>query len=472
MPADDLTTGSSVLPGASLEDKSITDSSPRSTRDIYRSIWRMGYPSMIGFAATNLYTLADMFWVARLGPEQVAALTFFAAFYWAVSSFNMIAGTGSVAVIARRFGEGDMRRTEIAIGEAFILKFILAAMVCGFGYWLTPRIMMVLGAEGVVLRDAVTYGRILFFGMIFNFPAWTVYTALRGIGQPRAAMILMIGSTVFNAILDPFLIFGLWGLPRLEVAGAAWASVIGFGLTVTIGLILFFAGAFKARLSLSVLRQAHISTMWQMMKIGIPSGIGAMSFSLARMAVLPLIARFGPAVVAVYGAGNRVIEFGEITVVGLELGMSPLIGHALGAKDKALAWLTARRAIEMGLAIMGVFALGTFFFAEPITMLFFRESPYVELGVTFFRVAAVAFPMLAVFILIEGAFVGAGDTVPPMVIGIIHAWVLQIPLVWLLAHGLEFGPTGAWWGFVVAAALGALMYVSWFARKRWLEQVV
>lgn len=472
MPTDD-SSGSSILPATSLDIMEKSAATPRRPREITRAIWRMGYPSMIGFAAVNLYTVADMYWVSRIGHEAVAALTIFAAFYWVISSMNMIAGAGSVAIISRRFGEKDFPATEVAIAEAFFLKIVLAATFGIVGYLLTPSIMSLLGARDAVFEHAVIYGQIMFLGLVFNFPCWTVYTALRGIGQPRYAMILMIGSTILNAVLDPFFIFPLNGYGLgLGVAGAAYASVVGFGITIAVCLIMFFAGAFRIRLSVSTLRRAHVSTMWQMLKIGIPSGIGSISFSLGRMVVMPIVAQFGAPVIAIYGVGNRVIELAELIVVGLEMGMSPMIGHALGAKDKALAWLTARMAVAMGAAVMVAGAVLLYTLAGPLTRVFFEGSPYEELGLAFFHIHALLLPFIGIFIMFEGAFTGAGNTVPPMVIGIIHSWIMQLPLIWLFAYPLAWGPEGVWWAFVISDGLGALLYAWWFSKRRWLDRQV
>jgi putative MATE family efflux protein len=441
-------------------------------KKILGNIWRMGYPSMIGFAATNLYTLADMFWVSRLGADRVAALTIFAAFYWVIGSANQVAGVGSVAIIARRYGEKDMEKTKAAILDAFALKFILAAIFGTIGYLLTPTVVVMLGATGDIVTQAVTYGRIMLIALFFSFPTWTAFTALRGIGQPRYAMMLMIGSTVFNATLDPLLIFGWLGFPKLGVAGAAWASLIGYALTITVALVMFFSGAFKVRLDWASVRRMNLTTMWQMMKIGLPPGVSSISFSLGRMIVTPMIAHFGAPVIAIYGAGNRVIELGILLVVGLELGMSPLIGHALGAKDKALAWLTAKKAVWLGVLVSIGFGALMAIFAGPLTRIFFAGTPYDELGLLFFQINAITLPFIGIFILLEGAFTGAGDTMPIMVIGLIHSWVFEIPLIWLFAYPLDYGPAGVWWGFVVSHVLSAALYLWWFTKRRWLDREV
>jgi Na+-driven multidrug efflux pump len=209
-----------------------------------------------------------------------------------------------------------------------------------------------------------------------------------------------------------------------------------------------------------------------MMKIGLPSGVSSVSFALARMVVTPMIARFGAPVVAVYGVGSRLLELGIILAVGLELGMSPLIGHALGAKNKALAWVTARKAVVMGVAVMIAYGGLMALLARPLTRMFFSDPAYADLGATFFHIMALSLPFVGAFILYEGAFTGAGNTMPTMAVGLIHAWVFQVPVIWLLSFILDLGPAGVWWGYVFSEAASSLVYSWWFARRRWVHQVV
>ena len=160
---------------------------------IMKSIFRMGLPSMIGFAAGNIYDLADMFWVAKLGAEHVAAITIFSAFYWVVSAANQLAGTGSVALISRRYGEKDYHKTEAVIKETFILKWAIAIFFGTIGYFLVDKIMFILGARGEVIDLGISYGKIRFLGLGFALASFSVYTALRSVADPNKAMLVMIG---------------------------------------------------------------------------------------------------------------------------------------------------------------------------------------------------------------------------------------------------------------------------------------
>jgi len=439
---------------------------------ILGSVIRMGFPSALGFAAGNLYHIADMFWVSRLGSGAVAAITFFGTYYWVISSVNMIAGTGSVAVISRRYGEKDLPRTEVAIKEAILLKWILAVFFGIIGFITTPQIIHLLGARGEVAEMCIPYGRILFAGLAFNFSCWTIYTALRGIGHPNTAMGIMVGSAALNVVLDPLFIFGWWIFPELGVRGAAVASVISYTLTLIFGIALFYSGRLNVSFHLKPEGKIRVHTMWQMIKIGLPAGITSISDSLGRMVVMPMLAVFGPAAVAVYGAGMQVIHLGIMLCVGLELGLAALIGQNLGAGKLDRAWETAKKGLGLGTGAMVVLGIASFVFARPLIMIFFPREPEISLGIEFFHIMALCMPFLGAYIIFEGVFTGSGNTVPLMTVGALYMWVFQVPGVFLFSRVLNFGPEGVWWAVTLSLTAAALIFYALFLRRRWLHRKV
>jgi hypothetical protein len=209
---------------------------------IFRPILRMGWPSIIGFLAVNIYDVVDLFWIAKLGAGHVAAIALFEGFYWVLIASNDIAGLGSVAVISRRYGENNMAAAATAIKETFILKLVCALFSGILGLIFLEDLMRLMGAKGEVVDLGVQYGRIHMFAMGFFFCAYSVFTSLRSIEAPKRAMALMLFGSILNMILDPLLIFGIGPFPELGIAGAAWASAIAYTITLGIGLYMFFAG--------------------------------------------------------------------------------------------------------------------------------------------------------------------------------------------------------------------------------------
>lgn len=439
---------------------------------IIKSIFRMGFPSMIGFAALNIYDLVDMFWVAKLGAEPVAAITIFSSFYWVISAANQIVGTGSVAVISRRYGEKNYPETERAIKDTIILKWILALFFGSIGYILLDKILVLLGAKGEVVNLGIRYGKVQFLGLGFAFSTFTIYTALRSVGNPKTAMAIMLGSTALNMILDPFLIFGWWFFPKLGVLGAAVASVISFTTAFLTGLVVFFSGKCNVTLHLRSKISIKIKSLVKIMGIGLPTGINDISFHFARLVIMPLVAVFGTEVVAIYGMGMRISALGIMVIVGLGLGLSSLIGHNLGAGKVDRAQKTANQASLLAVSIMLFFGLVNFVFAPFIVKIFFQASNLVSLGTILLRIQAISLPFLGLYIILEMVFSGAGDNVPPMIIGMIYSWVLEIPLILVFTKVLGFNQNGVWWAIVLATIIGSALFYFWYRKGRWLKREV
>jgi len=412
---------------------------------VLRSVMRMGFPSMIGFAATNVYDIVDMFWVARLGASSVAAVTLFFSFYWVISSANQVAGSGSVAVISRRFGEDDIPGTEAAIKESILLKLILALVVGILGYLLLNPVLRMLGAEGDILRQSASYGSVQLLGLGVTFSSFTLYTALRGVGEPRMAMALMIAGVLLNVVLDPLLIFGWGPVPRMGVAGAALASVISHGFTFVAGLWIFFGGRSNVRLHLRGRDHVRMDRMMKILRIGLPSGFGSLSFSLGRAVIMPMVAAFGSGVVAVYGMSMRVTALGVLIIVGMGLGLSTLIGQNLGAGKPERAWETSMASLRFLVGFMLAYAGLLLIFARPIASAFFADPEIVDMAVPTLRILALNLPFAALGITFEMSCSGAGETRAPMVFSALHTWALQVPLILLATRVLHLGCTSVWW---------------------------
>jgi putative MATE family efflux protein len=428
----------------------------------------MGLPSMVGFGLGNIYYLVDMYWLSRLGPEPVAAVTILGSALWVMSSANTIVGVGSVAIISRRYGEKDYVETERAIKETIILKWISAIFIGILGYVLTPFIMDILGAEGDVQRLGVIYGRIIFLGLGFYFSTYSVFTALRGVGNPMMAMVLMIMLNVLNAGLDPLLIFGIWIFPEMGIAGAALASVISNAVTFCIGLGLFYIGRANVRLRIRSRQKIRISTMLRILKIGVPAAIGDMSFSTARMIIMPMIAAFGTGVVAAYGVGLQVSALGIHFLVGIGLGLSALMGQIVGAGKLDRARQTVRQAFALTIGIKIVLGIVTVIFAADIMRIFFDEAHIVEYGVPLMRILALSFPFLAMHFIMEFVYVGVGENRPPMVFNMIHSWAFEIPAVYIATQVFEFGHIAIWWAITGATIATVIIFYIYFRKEKWL----
>ncbi len=437
---------------------------------ILNSILKMGLPSMFGFLAQHIYAMADMFWVSRLpnSESSVAAITFFSNLLWVLFAFNSLIGPGSVAIISRRYGEKDYDNTERAIKETIILKLFFGTLLGLIGWFFIKDMLSFLGAENDVLSLGISYGKILLFGLPLMYAAYSFFTAMRSIANPAIAMGLMIGSNLLNAVLDPLFIFGYVGFPALGIQGAAVASIISYSLTFIIGTILFRTKYTNIKMHLIGKTSVSLKSMLQILKIGTPALLGDISFSGSRMLLTPLIASFGMSVVAAYGVGMQVFGFGIMLIVGIGLGLSSLIGHNLGANKVDRAKTTANQSIMLGVGILTVFGILTYFFGKYYMSLFFDSPDTIAIGTKMLQIWAFGFPAFGAFIMLEQVHSGVGLNTPFMVMSVIHGWGLQVLPALIVTSYLHLDMTAVWWVFTISGYISAMIFYTYYRRGRWL----
>lgn len=437
---------------------------------IIGSILKMGLPSMLGFLVQHLYAMTDMFWVSRLpGNESaVAAITFFNNLMWILFAFNSLVGPGSVAVISRRYGEKAYDDTEKSIKETIALKLIFGTF-CGVIGWIFIRqLLTLLGASGDALTMGIGYGRIILFGLPIMYATYSIFTALRGIANPKWSMGLMISANILNLTLDPLFIFGYLGFPKMGINGAAVASVISFTTIFIIGLFLFRTDKINVTLHLVGKKSVSFLSMWKMVKIGIPAWLGELSFSLSRMLITPILAGFGTAVVAAYGVAIQVFAFGIMILVGIGLGLSSLIGHNLGANKIERAKKTGDHSILLGMVIMTIFGILVWIFGRLYMDIFFKSPETVELGYTILKIWTIGFPIFGAWIMLEQIHTGVGLNMPFMIISFIHSWILQVVPAYILVKFFGFDHHAVWWIMGLSGYISVTFFYFYYRRGRWL----
>ena len=419
----------------------------------------------------QIYQMIDVWWIAQLPQSEtaVAGVTVFNNIMWFFAAINAMVGSGSVAVISRRYGEKNYFGAETSIKETFLLKFLsglVFTLVAGF---YLRDMMYLAGARGEALELGRSFGIIITIGMPFAFMAFTVWTALRGVANPHAAMFIMIGSAVWNLVLDPILMFGYFGLPAMGIQGAAVATVSAYVMVNIVGFALLGSGRTNVRVHWLSWRGVSGTSMWRMMSIGAPAWIGQASSSGARLALFPLLAAYGDKVIAAYGIGFQAASMASAIIAGIGLGVGALLGHTLGAGKRDRARKTGQRALEISIIIMTALGIITFFVAPWYAELYFDDPETLARTTEILRVFAVAFPFWGVWVMLENIFGGVGMNGPGMVANVLHGWVALFPLVYMLTQVFQAGPVALWMAMAGIAAVISFGFWLYYRRGVWLD---
>jgi putative MATE family efflux protein len=427
---------------------------------------RLAAPVVVMQACHTAFHLVNVMWVGQLGAAATAAVTTSFFLLWTLYAIADITGVGTTATVARHVGAGERAQAGHAAAQAALLAVLIGLGVSVVGVLGIEPLYRAIGTAPDVARIATSYLRIqLGFAFVSMLYVWAEST-MRAAGDTRTPLIVIASSLALNAALDPLLIFGLGPFPRLGVDGAAIATVIAQAFAVGWFLVLARRGHPAFPLERRALRRFEPGFALGLARIGVPYALIGILFSGVYLYFAHVAARFGTAAVAVVGVSNRIESVTYLVAAGFGLACEAIVGQNLGAHrpDRAgrAAWLSAGLMGAFGTA----FAIVMLVFPAALLAVFTRDPEVVRAGIPYVRLLAITQGITGVELVLNGAFSGAGDTVPPMVISTTMS-LLRLPLAWWFAVTLGLGLSGLALMITITCAVRTLILAWWFRRGGW-----
>jgi putative MATE family efflux protein len=438
---------------------------------LHGAIWYLAPAMMLETGIMNVAQILDTYWVGRLGSAALAAVTISITVRWVLNSLANGLGIGGMAMVARRIGERNQTAAEHATWQTILLGLFVSLTIGGLGLLVARPLLLLLGAEPEVLPLGMDYLRVAFGGLFTLVLVFVINAMLRGAGEARLAMTVLILSTGTTVVLEPLLVFGVGPFPRLEVAGSAWASVLGFGAGLALQVVILVRGRARIGIDWSRLRP-DLPLMGRIVRIALPSTVQMTLRSSSRLLILGLIGVYGTAVTAGYGVANRLLLVALIPGFGLGNAAGTLVGQNLGARRSDRAERTAWWVSAYSAGYMIILALILSIWARPLIAVFDDTPAVVETGVETLRIVAPTMIASVVGVVLARGFDGAGNTVPAMVVNLVTLWGLEVPVAFGLSRWLGLGVVGVWWGRAAANLANGAAFALWFRRGRWKRQRV
>ena len=446
---------------------------------LVRPMFRLAWPLVVIQLLQVAYNVGDTFWLGALSPDAVGAVSLAFPLLFLVIAVGAGFTTAGAILIAQHTGAGSGEGGLIA-GQTISFVSLVAIVLGIVGYFATDPMLAALPADSdtqaAIIPLAADYLRIFFLGVPFVFGFFVFAALMRGYGNTRAPMRVMAISVVVNLAIDPLLIFGVGPLPRLEVAGAAVATVVSRGIATAIGFYLLYYTDVGPSVELTHLRP-RLEYVGEITRLGVPTAIEQSMTALALVAMTAMVVTFPPAVVAAYGLGNRLISLAFLPAMGMGQATDAIVGQNLGAgrADRAATATWIASGVIAG--IMFVAGSVAFLFPEPFVAVFLTaeeagRAETLAYGVTYLQFAAVGFVFMGVMQVVLGAFRGAGNTKTALAFSVLGLWIVRVPVTYYLIFVAGWGTTGIWTGVVVGDVVGALAAVAWFARGTWTESLV
>lgn len=435
--------------------------------DMAKVILTLSVPLMINNLIQTIYNLTDTFFVSRLGDIEVNAV----GFVWPIIFFMMSIAVGlsiaGTALISQYTGANDNEQAKVVAGQIISFSFISSTVLGILGFFATPFIVSIMGAEGELFNYSVDFLRIILLGLPTMFIFFAFKAIKQGQGDTYTPMVLVGFSVALNIILDPIFIFVF----NLGVSGAAIATVLARGILAIYAMYILFTKDDGIRLNKSHLK---IKKYWlkKIILVGLPSSIGQSTASLGFAVLNVFVKSFGSATLTAFIIGNRINSLILMPAMGIGSALATIVGQNLG-KDNILR---ARKAVKTSAALATIFLIigGTIvFITAPQIINLFTNSEDVILQATFYlRVISASLPLMGIFQVFNGTFQGSGHTIMAMLIMGSRLWVFRIPLILIFKNFTTLGEKSVWFAMILSNAsvclIGFILYLS----RKWENKII
>jgi len=405
---------------------------------------RQATPFGLGLVAIFSFEAADLFFISRLGDTPLAAISFTMPVIWLIYGIGIGFEAGAASCVSRAVGRRDGERARRLTVDTMVLGAAVAMLLALAGLASIGPVFSLLGATPEVMPLITDYMQVWYWVAPLDIALWTSLASMRARGNTVFESKVITAAAVLNLILDPIFIFGLFGFPRLEVRGAALATLVG-----TATMLLFTLAWLSLKLRVYANPIAPLKTLlesWRhMLAIGIPAMITNAIIPVSSGIVVALIASFGVEAVAGFGVAMRVEPMFLIPFYALSAVSSPFFGQNFGAGEFDRLF-EARRAVTrfcFGFGLLLAAVLITI--ARPLTGLFSESAPIQDVAVHYLWIVSLSYGAYGLVMSCNASFNGMGKPIPGVVVSTCRVIVVFLPLAFLgrALFGLEglFGAT-------------------------------
>lgn len=437
------------------------------TLPIPKLLVSMSVPIMVSMLIQALYNVVDSIFVAKISEDALTAVSL--AFPVQVMMIAVAVGTaiGINALLSRRLGEKNYNEANLVTANGIFLSILNAIAFAIFGIFGLKAFFMAFVGPGTVMEMGMSYTSIVSIASFGIFLCITGERLLQATGITIYSMYSQMAGAITNIILDPILIFGLLGAPKMGVAGAAIATVAG--QIVSLILVTVFNIKKNHEISLSM---KNFRPNWRIIveiyRVGLPSifmqTIGAvMTFGMNKILIV-----FSATAVSVFGIYFKLQSFVFMPVFGLTSGMIPIVGFNYGARHRERIMHTIKLASLMALAITAVgFAIFQIFPSQILGTLFGASDTMLAIGVPALRIISLHFIFAAISIVISSAFQALGKGMYSLIMSVSRQLVVLLPAAYLLGKYISLN--AVWLSFpiaeVVSVTLALVLYRGLYEKE-------
>ena len=423
---------------------------------VRKHLLRMAIPMSIGMFFNTMFNVVDTFYAGKLGTASLAGMSVSFSVFFILLAFTSGIGTGLAALLSNAIGKQDQTKVRILSINGLILTVAVSLALTIAGFVFAPNLLTVLGAEGEAYAEGARYVRGIYAGALLFGVNSTLNAFLVSMGQTKPNRNFLIAAFLLNLILDPLLIFGWFGLPKLGTLGVAIATVI----CQLIGMVYL---AYKVRklisfrISFKGLKSFNLKSQAEILSQGVPAILNMLTIAVGIFVINYYIYQFGSdASTAGYGAAMRLEQLALLPAIGLNAATLALVGQNYGAGKLDRIREAYSAALKIGIAVMTV-GMALIYPFTPFLISLFNSDPNVIFeGTRYLRIEFLAFNGYIIINICLSVLQGLKKPNYAIWIGIYRQLAMPLLLFNFLGVTLGLGLTGVWWGIVFTVWTGAL----------------
>ena len=432
---------------------------------IAQTLKELTLPMIYGMILLMSFGLVDTFFISLLGTNELAAISFTFPVTFTVISLNIGLGIGTSAVIGKLLGAGRNEDARLSAMAAIMSVFLLVGVLCIIGLLSIDLVFKLLGAQTAQLPLIKEYMSVWYLAGVFLAIPMVGNSVLRASGDTKTPSMIMATGGAINAVLDPFLIFGLGPFPALGIQGAAIATAVAWatGVVWIITLLIKRALMIPRLLNVSEFR-IHSKDV---LKIGFPAAGANMLTPLATGIVTAIVAGFGASAVAAWGVGGRLETIASIVMLALSMSLPPLLSQNIGANRIDRVTEAYQLSLKFVLGFQFLVFVCLLVTAPWIAQAFAREPAVTEWITLFLMIVPLGYGLQGVVVLTNSALNAIHEPMYALALNALRLFVFFVPFAFI--GSIYYKLYGVFWGIVLANALMAC--ISYWVFKRSLNKL-
>ena len=428
---------------------------------IFRTLAELALPIMASSFLSTAYNITDMAWIGMLGSKAVAGVGVGGMYVWLSQGFSSLARMGGQVNMAQFLGRGDQKSAARFAQVALQLTILFAFLVTAISLVFTDPLLRFFSlSDATTYSSAKIYMRITCGMILFSFLSQVLTGLFTAQGDSKTPLKANFFGLVLNMILDPLLVLGVGPFPRLEVVGAAVATVTAqiIVLLILVTGIIRDKGQSNVLRKVNLLSKTELSYLKGVLRIGIPTALQGSIYCIISMILTRMVSDFGAGAIAVQRVGGHIESLSWNTADGFGSALNAFIGQNYGAKKTDRIKKGYSISLRLLVSWTALITIAFVFFPRPISVLFFHEEEVIRLSMDYLRILGFSEILLSVEMMTVGALSGLGRTKLCSVISITLT-VMRIPLA-LLLSGTSLGLNGIWWALTLSSvSTGIIFYI-------------